>query len=347
MGKSETHVEYKDYYKLLGVDRKASQEDISKAFKKQARKHHPDLNPGDEQAETRFKEINEAYEVLKDPEKRKLYDSLGPNWQQGQNFQPPPGFSGHGSGRRHAGGFGGGFGGGGEDFSDFFEFIFGGGMGGAQGGGRFTSGGGGGGFEDLFGGSFSRGARQRRGSDAEAVLDLTLEEAYRGGSKSVTLQEQGVGPEGQAQHQAKTLNVNIPAGVKDGQRIRLTGQGSPGAGGGPSGDLLLRVRIRPHHLFKVEDRNVILDLPLAPWEAALGSKVMVPTLDGRVELNLPAGSDSGKKMRLKGRGLGQGKNKGDMLVRVMIKAPKADSDEAKELWDRIKEASADFSPRDF
>lgn len=321
-------VEYKDYYKLLGVSRSASKEEIAKAFKKLARKHHPDLNPDDPQAETKFKEFNEAYEVLKDPKKRKLYDQFGSDWEHGQNFQPPPGsenmnFSG--------------FGAGGGDFSDFFETIFGGG--GRQSA-RFTSGGG---FQDQFGG-FRQGPR--RGADSETTISLTLEDAYKGGSKSISVQERVTGPGGNPMIQSKNLNVNIPAGIKDGQKIRLSGQGSPGPGDGPRGDLYLKVKLAPHRFFKVEENNVIVDLPLAPWEAALGAKVHVPTLDGIIEMNIPAGMGSGKKLRVKGRGLGSGARKGDQFVRIMIQTPKAEDKKTKDLWQKLAAAS-NFNPRNF
>ena len=329
-------VEYKDYYVLLGVDRKAPKEEISRAFKKLARKYHPDLNPDNPEAEKKFKEINEAYEVLKDPEKRRLYDQLGPNWKHGQDFQPPPGYE-----RQHfRGGGPGGFGGA-EGFSDFFETIFGNLGGFRDGGGGF---GGAEGFEGgPFGGAgagYSR--RPRRGSDVEAELELTLEEAYRGGSKTISLQEQEPGRPART----KNLDVNIPAGVRDRARIRLSGQGNPGMSGGQNGDLYLRVKIKPHSLFKLEGNNVVLDLPLAPWEAALGTSVKVPTLDRSVELNVPAGISSGQKMRLSGRGLGQAAKKGDQLVRVMIKVPKDSSEEEKELWEKLAEKS-EFKPRMF
>lgn len=326
-------VEYKDYYKLLGVDRKASQEDISKAFKRLARKYHPDLNPGDATAEAKFKEANEAYEVLKDPEKRKMYDQLGPNWQHGQNFQPPPGYEGFDF---QGGGFGG------TGFSDFFETIFG------AGGASFQGFGGGGGFQDM-GGGFGGGGyqrRPRRGSDSELFLDLTLEEAYHGGAKSVTMAERVTGPDGRPTARTKSLEVNIPAGVKDGAKIRLAGQGSPGSGGGPAGDLFLKVRLATHSRFKVEGANVVLDLPLAPWEAALGATVRVPTLDGEVELNIPAGVSSGQKLRLTGKGLGSKSKRGDQHVRIMIRMPSGLNDDQKELWRKLADTS-DFSPRDF
>ncbi len=325
-------VEYKDYYKLLGVDRGASQDEISKSFKKLARKCHPDLNPGDCTAETRFKEINEAYEVLRDPEKRRLYDTLGPNWQHGQNFQAPPGFE---NARFHFGGAGGGqhFDAGG--FSDFFQTIFGGsgGMGGF----------GGGGMGGFGGGGYQR--RPSRGQDVEASLELTLEEAYQGGAKTITLQEEAFSPEGRLYLKPKTLSVNIPAGVRDGARIRLAGQGGAGSSGGPAGDLMLRVMIRPHSRFKLEDVNVLVDVPLAPWEAALGATVRVPTLDGEIDLTIPPGTGSGRKLRIRGKGLNGKTGRGDQLVRVMVQVPKHLTERQTELWNTLAQES-DFNPRE-
>ncbi len=310
-------MEYKDYYKLLGVAKGASQDEVGKAFKKLARKYHPDLNPDNPEAEAKFKEINEAYEVLKDPEKRKLYDSLGPNWKEGQNFQPPPGFENF---QFRSGGFGG------EGFSDFFETIFGGT--GGFGGSRFGGG-------DPFGRTM-----RSRGRDAEVRLTLTMEEAYRGGRKTLTLQEQVRGADGRPQMQAKTLEVNIPAGVRDGAKIRLAGQGSPGMGGGPSGDLLLQVTIADHPLFRLEGVNVVYDLRLAPWEAVLGCKVRVPTLDGPVDMNIPAGVSSGQKLRLSGKGLGKGESQGDQFVRIAVRSPKDLSDRERQLWEELSEISS-------
>ena len=324
-------MEYKDYYKLLGVNRQASQEDISKAFKKLARQCHPDLNPNDCKAEGKFKDINEAYEVLRDPEKRKLYDQLGPNWQHGQNFQPPPGYE---NVRFHFGGAGGG----GQQFdmggfSDFFQTIFGGagGMGGFGGGPGFGSGGG-----------FQR--RASRGQDVEAGLELTLEEAYHGGSKAITLQMESAGPDGRPTLAPRTLSVNIPAAIREGAKIRLAGQGGQGFGGGPAGDLYLKVMIRPHSRFKLEDVNVLTDLPLSAWEAALGATVRVPTLDGEVDMNIPAGISSGRKMRIRGKGLNGKTGRGDQLVRVMIHTPKEITDEERALWKKLSETSR-FDPR--
>ncbi|WP_338669959.1 DnaJ C-terminal domain-containing protein [Pseudodesulfovibrio methanolicus] len=329
-------MEYRDYYKLLGVSRSASKEEIGKAFKKLARKYHPDLNPNDKEAEDKFKEINEAYEVLKDEKKRKLYDQFGSNWEHGQNFQPPPGYE-----NMHfssGGGGGGGFGGG-AGFSDFFETIFGGGGGGFRGG--FQSGG----FsQGDFGGGYQR--RPRRGADSEASYELTLEEAYRGGKKSITLQEQTAGPDGIPRMTTKTLEVTVPAGIKDGQKIRLAGQGNPGLGGGPKGDLYLKIRLMPHHMFKVSESDVVLDLPLSPWEAALGTTARIPTLDGAVEMKIPPGIGSGKKLRIKGRGLGAGAKKGDQYVRIMIQVPERLSAEERDLFEQLQKVSA-FKPRSF
>lgn len=315
-------VEYKDYYKLLGVERNAGKDEISKAFKKLARKHHPDLNAGDKAAEEKFKDINEAYEVLKDDEKRKLYDQLGPDWQHGQNFQQQPGFENftfYGGGGEPGGGYSASFGGSG--FSDFFETLFGG-----AGGGRGQSFG-----PDPFSG-FSR--RSQRGRDVEAELGLSLEEAYRGGKKSVSISSPGGG--------GKSLEINIPAGVKEGARIRLAGQGDPAPGGQGSaqpGDLYLRVKLLPHRHFALEGNNVLYDLNVAPWEAALGVKVRVPTLENEVELAVPPGSSSGKRFRLRGKGLGSGGSKGDQYVRLHIKMPHKLEAEEKELWEKLAQIS--------
>jgi curved DNA-binding protein len=314
-------VEYKDYYKLLEVSRDASQDDISRAFKKLARKYHPDLNPGDPHAEAKFKEINEAYEVLKDPEKRKLYDSLGPHWKDGQNFQPPPGFE---NIRFHTSGSG--FGS--SRFSDFFEMFFGS-PGFDVGAGTFSFHGGSGGFS----------GRHMRGQDTEMNLVLSLEEAYRGGPKTISLTERLLGPDGRPHMHTRTLNVQIPAGVKDGAKIRLVGQGEPGLGG-PAGDLYLRVEIAPHPLFKVAGNDVVYDLRLAPWEAVLGTTVRVPTLGGEVELKIPPGVSSGQKIRIPGRGLGSSGQRGDQLVRMVIRSPKNLTDQERRLWQELARISS-------
>ncbi len=260
--------------------------------------------------------------MLKDPEKRKLYDSLGPNWKEGQNFQPPPGYENF---QFRSGGFGA------EGFSDFFETIFG------QAGGFGQSGGFGG---SRFGGDpFGRSMRSK-GRDAEVRLTLSMEEAYSGGRKTITLQEQVRGADGMPRMQSKTLDVNIPAGVKDGAKIRLSGQGSPGSGGAPSGDLLLQVAIAEHPLFRLEGVNVIYDLRLAPWEAVLGCSVRIPTLDGPVDMNIPAGLSSGQKLRLAGKGLGKGESQGDQFVRIVIRSPKTLTDQERKLWEELSAISS-------
>lgn len=302
-------VAYKDYYKILGVSRTATPEEINKAYKKLARKYHPDLNPGNKGAEEKFKEINEANDVLKDKEKRKLYDQLGPDYVHGQNFQRPQGFSGSFTNMGGMGDFGA------SGYSDFFETLFGGGFAGAQSAG--------------FGGQGFRGFTQgpRKGSDSQVTLPLTLEEAYKGGKRNISFAtEQG----------QRSLEVNIPAGVKNGARIRLAGQGGPGMGG-PDGDLYLKVSISPHAQFTVDDATILYDLTLTPWDAALGCKAVVPTLDGNVELTIAPGTDSGKKLRLRGKGLGSGAHKGDQIVRIHITVPKAATPEEVKAWERLRE----------
>jgi curved DNA-binding protein len=315
-------VGFRDYYETLGVPRDASEEDIRRAYRKLARENHPDVNK-DPGAEDRFKEISEAYEVLRDPEKRERYDRFGANWRQGQDVSGAEGFRGGGGGGGAGQGFegfdgvqfdfgGGGFGGAGDgEFSDFFEQLFGG-------RGRRGRGTRGGGF-DGFG---------SRGSDTEAVLELSLEEAARGGPRKITLGD------------GRDYEVTIPPGVRDGQRIRLAGEGGRGAGGGPAGDLLLRIRLRPHPRFRVEGSDLHTDVPVAPWEAALGARVEVPTLTGSAKVSVPPGSSCGRRLRLRGEGLGDG----DLYARVKIVVPKKLSSEERELFERLAETS-DFDPR--
>ena len=304
-------VSYNDYYQLLGIERSASGDEIARAFKKLARKHHPDLNAGNAQAEEKFKEVNEAYEVLKDPEKRKLYDQLGHNWKHGQQFQGAPGFE-----NMHFS-FNGGDASG---FSDFFDMIFGQS---AQGGGRAGNFG-----PDPFGG-FS--ARQRRGRNVEAEFAISLEDAVKGGRRTLALS----GPGGE-----RTLEVNIPAGIREGAKLRLAGQGSPAPGGGASGDLLLHIRFAPHPHFQVDGDNLLCDLPLAPWEAALGVQARIPTLEGEAELQVPAGTSSGRKFRLRGKGMGAGARRGDLLARVQIMLPETTTEREQQLWKELAAASS-------
>jgi curved DNA-binding protein len=298
-------VGFRDYYDALGVPRDASQEDIRAAHRRLARQFHPDVNkePG---AEDRFKEISEAYEVLRDSEKRERYDRLGSNWRAGQDVSGASGFE--GSRGRGGGGFEDiRFDFGGDDVSDFFEGLFG----------RRARGAGG------FSGGYSM-----RGADIEAVLELSLEEAARGGRRRISLGD------------GRDFEVAIPPGVRDGQRIRLSGEGEPGPGGGPSGDLFLRIRVRPDKRFRVDGRDVYTDLPVTPWEAALGAQVEVQTLGGTAEVKVPAGSSSGRKLRLGGQGLAGG----DLYAVVQIRVPKRLSDEERELFERLAEVS-DFNPR--
>jgi len=305
-------MKFKDYYKALGVEPGASADDIKRAYRKLARKYHPDRNP-ETGSEDRFKEIGEAYEVLKDPEKRKQYDQLrAGGWRGGEDFEPPPGWAG---GFRDAGaraGGGQGFGGGGfGDFSDFFETLFGGGLGGM--------------------GGMGGGRRQAhaKGRDVTASVEIDLDTAFHGGKRRITLDRGG---------QRQSLEVNIPAGVTPGRKIRLAGQGEPGVGGGPAGDLLMEVGVAPHPLFELDGRNVVVELPVTPWEAALGAKVRVPTLGGKVTIHVPAGSSSGKKMRLKGRGL-PGKPPGDQIVRLRVVVPKPQSERERALYEELAELS--------
>ena len=322
-------MEYQDYYETLGIKRGASQDEVQKAFRKLARKYHPDINkqPG---AEDRFKQINEAYEVLKDPEKRKMYDSLGSNWRNGQNFSPPPeweqmfgGFSRHTHGGQGASQFEfSGMGG----FSDFFESIFGN-MGG-------------------FGNSgFGRGTQTTPGQSLEAAISISLEDAFHGAKKTITLDMVEQLPNGSTVSKPKSYSVKIPAGSKEGTTIRLKGQGAPSISGGAAGDLLLRVKLLKHPKFTVSGSDLVTTLSLAPWEAALGTKIPVKTMSGSVNLTIPAGSQSGKRLRLKGKGLPQkGGSNGDLFVELKIVVPEKLSKEEKKLFEELSQKSA-FKPR--
>jgi len=309
-------VKYQDYYQILGVSRNAETSDIKKSYRKLARKYHPDVNQEDA-AEEKFKEVNEAYEVLKDTEKRSAYDRFGSDWKHGQQFNSG-GFSGGGfQGGAHGGGFSGG------DFSDFFESIFGGA---AQQGG----------FQQ---GASPFGQTMQKGADQQLILDISLEEAFGGGSKTIQF-AQVAGAAGK-----KKLKINIPKGVRTGQKIRLARQGQESANGGQPGDLYLEMNILPHRLFKLDDRDVTLRLPLTPWEAARGTSLKVPTLSGPVELKIKAGMQSGQKMRLKGKGM-TGPPVGDQFVEIMIQTPPADNKDAKKFYQDM-EKQFDFNPRSF
>ncbi|HEY6008677.1 MAG TPA: J domain-containing protein [Geobacteraceae bacterium] len=309
-------VSYRDYYETLGVGRTASQEDIQRAYRKLARKYHPDINksPG---AEERFKEINEANEVLGDPEKRARYDQVGSAWQPDREFHPPPGdtevrftFTGDDPGQ----------------FSDFFQTLFGGGWRGE---------------EELRGG----GVRRRRGRDQEAALDVTLREAYHGGRKTVELERLDIGPDGQPARVRKTYDITLPKGVTDGSLIRLSGQGGAGSGGGAAGDLYLRLRILPDPQFTLKGHDLLTEVGVAPWEAALGAKVEVPTIDGRVSMTVPPGTQSGQTFRIRGKGMpGEGGDHGDLLATVRIVVPRQLSEREKRLFQELAQASS-FNPR--
>ncbi|PZN32378.1 MAG: cytochrome C biogenesis protein [Proteobacteria bacterium] len=311
-------MDFKDYYKILGVARDASQDEIKRVYRRLARKYHPDVSE-EPNAEERFKEIQEAYEVLKDPEKRAAYDQLGTQWRAGQEFRPPPDW---GRGFEFSGGFGPG-----DDagFSDFFASLFGARSPFGQRGGR------------------ARGGFSVRGEDHVARIQIDLEDAYHGGPKTIELKTPKLDETGRVVVQPRTLKVNIPRGVTEGQRIRLAGQGSAGVGGGPAGDLYLEIGLRPHRLFKVDGRDVTLELPVAPWEAALGATVQAPTLGGPVDLRIPAGARAGQKLRLKGRGL-PGATPGDQFVVLKVVLPPADTPRARALYERMKE-ELPFDPR--
>ncbi len=315
-------MEYKDYYSIMGVAKEASQDEIKRAYRKLARKYHPDVSK-EKDAEERFKELGEAYEVLKDPEKRTAYDQLGANWKAGQQgFQPPPdwdaGFEFHGDN------FTGGAGAGG--FSDFFESLFG------QAGGGFQS------------RSSGNRSYQMRGEDSHAKVFIDLEDAYQGASRNLTLRSTVIDANGHPHVKPRTLNIKIPKGVKAGQNIRLKGQGSSGVAGGQAGDLYLEIEFNPHSIYKVSGADVSLELPITPWEAALGGKIKVPTPNGLIDLKIPSGISSGRKMRLKGRGI-PAKQPGDFYVTLQIVLPERISDQEKSLYQQLQQTNQHFNPR--
>jgi curved DNA-binding protein len=316
---------YKDYYQIMGVARDASQDDIKRAYRRLARKFHPDVSK-EANAEDKFKEVQEAYEVLKDPQRRSAYDQLGSNWRAGQEFRPPPDW---GRDFEFSTSSFGGAGGGQADFSDFFASLF---------GQRSPFG-----QQRSGGGGRGRGGFAAAGEDHVAKIQIELEDAFRGSSQTIELKSPQLGDDGHVTVQPRTLKVTIPAGVIEGQRIRLAGQGSPGVGGGPAGDLYLEIGFRPHRLFTVEGRDLTLTLPIAPWEAALGATVQTPTLAGPVDLRIPPNAKAGQKMRLKGRGL-PGPTVGDQYVVLKIVQPPADTPRAKELYEQMQR-ELPFDPR--
>ena len=310
-------MEYKDYYKTLGVAHDASQDDIKRVYRQLARKYHPDVSK-EPDAENRFKEVGEAYEVLKDPEKRAAYDQLGTNFKPGQDFRPPPDWN---TGFEFSGG---GFtGGDASDYSDFFESLFGRGFRSARG---------------------EHGAFHAHGEDRHAKILIDLEDSYSGAARNITLRIPEVDAQGRVFTREHTLKVTIPRGIRAGQHIRLAGQGAPGHGQGQPGDLYLEVAFHPHAHYRVEERDVYLDLAVAPWEAVLGATVKLPTPSGMVELKIPAGSSAGKKLRLKGRGI-PGSTPGDFYVVLQIALPPADTAATKKFYQDMAGQFTTFNPR--
>jgi curved DNA-binding protein len=307
-------MEFRDYYEVMGVPRDATQDDIKRAYRKLARKYHPDVSD-DADAEARFKEVGEAYEVLKDPEKRAAYDQLGANWKTGQEFRPPPNWD---EGFEFSGGSDGG------QFSDFFGSLFG------QGG---------------TGGGPQMGGREfhMRGEDRHARIHIDFHDSYTGAQRQISLHLPQVTADGRVITQEKTLNVKIPEGIRDGQKIRLAGQGGPGMGQGQAGDLYLEIEFQADRRFRINGGDVTLHLPVAPWEAALGASITVPIPTGNVELKIPPGSGQGSKLRLKGKGL-PGKVPGDLYVVLDVQLPPADNDAAKELYEKMSREMP-FNPR--
>ena len=324
-------MEFRDYYKVLGVERRATADEIKTSYRRLARKYHPDVSK-EANAEAHFKEVQEAYEVLRDPEKRAAYDQLGSEWKSGQQFRPPPDwgrgfeFGGGAPGGRHGRRSGRARGGSAAQeeafdeggFSDFFSSLFGGGS--------------------PFGSAAARGGR-----DHHARIDLGLEQAFSGATSTLELKRPEMNSDGTLEVRTHTVRVTIPPGVSEGQLIRLAGQGGPAADGGRPGDLYLETHILPHGLYQLDGRDVTLTLPVAPWEAALGATVTVPTLGGPVEMHIPSGAQSGQKLRLRGRGL-PGKPPGDEYVQLKVVLPPASSPEAKALYDEMR-AKLNFNPR--
>ena len=317
-------MKFKDYYSTLGVERGATQDEIKKAYRKLARKYHPDVSKLPD-AEARFKDINEANEVLHDPEKRAAYDQMGSQYQAGQDFQPPPdwdaGFEFRGRGDEA--GFGGG-----EAFasSDFFEALFG----------RQA--------RQARQGQGGGARRAAAGEDHHAKVLIDLEDAYRGARRSIVLRMPALDQEGHVTLEERQLDVNIPKGIRAGQHLRLAGQGAPGSPGAPAGDLFLEIEFNPHPRFRVDGRDVYFDLPLAPWEAALGASVDAPTPEGPVQLTVPPGSVAGRKLRLKGKGI-PSQPPGDLYAVLTIALPPAESQSAKDAYAALAKAFEHYNPR--
>jgi curved DNA-binding protein len=316
-------VEYKDYYAILGVPKAASSDEIKHAYRRLARKYHPDVSK-EKNAEEQFKNLQEAYEVLKDPKKREAYDQLGSNWQAGQEFRPPPGWQGRtqfytgGDEQEFAEGeFG--------DFSDFFTNLFGGGGAGAFRGRRAH-------------------AFKQRGPDERAIIQITLSEAFHGTTKTFQLQRESMSASGQPEIKTHTVKVTIPSGITQDQSLRLAQQGGSGLGGGPAGDLYLTVHIEPHPIFSLQGKDIYLTLPITPWESALGATIQVPTLDGKIALKLAKGAQGGQKLRLKGKGMPDRAHPGDQYVILQIQTPPAETETTKALYEKMAHEMK-FNPR--
>ncbi len=318
-------MEYKDYYKILGVKKNATQDEIKRSYRKLARKFHPDVSK-ETDAEVKFKELGEAYEVLKDPEKREAYNQLGSNWKAGQSgFKPPPDweqnfdFSGGGytQGSTH-------------DYSSFFEDLFGGSRGAT--------------YHSSAGSN--QGGFQSKGENIRARVMIDLEDSFNGSTQSLSLQSPEINEQGQVLNKQRTLKVKIPKGVKEGQTIRLAKQGNPGIGGGERGDLLLEIAFNPHKLYTLDGKDIYLNVPVAPWEATLGTKINVPTPDGKkIGMKVPPDSQQGRKLRLKGKGL-PGKNAGDFYVVLQVALPPSSNTKVKELNEKMRD-EIDFNPRSY
>lgn len=348
-------VKYKDYYESLGVPRTASEAEIKKAFRKLAREYHPDVAKNKKQAEEKFKEINEAYEVLSDPAKRKKYDELGPDWQAGADFRPPPGWESFGTGGRGYAGRGAQgeefeFHFGGTGFSDFFEQLFG-----ARGGAGRRGGFGGAGMDEAEMGA-------ERGRDIEGDIMVTLEEVMRGSVRSVSVRHSlpcaSCGGTGNRARRAcnacggtgqvtktDTYQVKVPAGVTEGQRLRIAGRGEAGLAGGAAGDLYLRVRYAKHPDFEVQGHNLLYEATLAPWEAVLGTNLSVPTLDSKVNIRIPPGTQNGQRLRVRGRGLPRrAGGASDLIVVTKVEVPEHVDESERKLWEQLARESR-FTPR--
>jgi curved DNA-binding protein len=323
-------MKYKDYYKILGVPRDASEEDIKKSYRKLARKYHPDVSK-EKNAEEKFKEMAEAYEVLKDPEKRAAYDQMG-SYQPGQEFRPPPDW-----GERFGSGTGAGPGTGGfagfEDLGDIDLFDLLAGLGARRGFGR-------------QGGRQGAQGVQMPGQDAAVTVHATLEDLLRGIEVEVPLTYTEMADDGRLQRVTRATKVRIPKGATDGQRLRVAGKGAPGIGGGPPGDLYINISLRPHDLYRVSGHDLYLEVPVTPWEAALGANVEVPTPEGKVSLKVPAGSRAGQKLRVRGRGLPRPKSAepGDLYAVLQIVTPSVLSERERELYRELAQTSS-FNPR--